>query len=375
MVTFAGCGKDDNGGDDPAAKPSLEVSPATIPAELTAGNYSIAVTSNIDWTVASSVAWCTPSPVSGNGNGTITVGVTENDSEEERVATITVTAGALTKPVTLTQKGYLPELRLLPTTVEAGYNGGRYDISVTTREADWTAEVTTSSATWCEVSPTWSAGEGTGTATVDVVAPNPESEPRVATITFTAGTRTQAVTVTQEALPTPPVNTASTQTWTFGESPLVWSDAINIAECESGINNTSAISWSDPQCGIQQVNGKTWYFYNWAYLDANREEFCPDPWRLPNLNDITALASSAVSATDLHDVWGASAAVWWWGEGINLTLENQTDSHYHTGIADTYEENPAMWVLHLVPAWNPSITPDGHPWTLDGAYAARCVRD
>jgi hypothetical protein len=96
---------------------------------------------------------------------------------------------------------------------------------------------------------------------------------------------------------TPPL-AASTQTWTFGEQ--TWSDAIHCPECNKG---TFEDSNTDPQCRSYTKDGKTWYYYNWAYVDANKATMCPDPWRVPTKEDFETLVSNTTAST-LVSEWG-----------------------------------------------------------------------
>jgi uncharacterized protein (TIGR02145 family) len=96
-LLFAGCAED-----DPA--PELSVDPITIAATDGAGNYPVAVTSNVEWSATSAADWLTLTPAAGTGNGTIIVNVAKNTVTEERTATFTVTAGALSQTITVTQE-------------------------------------------------------------------------------------------------------------------------------------------------------------------------------------------------------------------------------------------------------------------------------
>jgi hypothetical protein len=96
---------------------------------------------------------------------------------------------------------------------------------------------------------------------------------------------------------TPP-HAASTRTWTFGEQ--TWSDAIHCPECDKG---TFEESNDDPQCRSYTYEGKTFYYYNWAYVNANKERICPSPWRVPEVEDFDLLDSNTTYST-LINAWG-----------------------------------------------------------------------
>jgi hypothetical protein len=82
--------------------PELSVQ-ETLAATAEDASYSLAVTSNTDWTATDNAAWLTLSPASGNGNGTITVNVEANTATAPRTATITVVADTLSRTVIVTQ--------------------------------------------------------------------------------------------------------------------------------------------------------------------------------------------------------------------------------------------------------------------------------
>jgi hypothetical protein len=257
---------------------TLSVMPGSISGSAAAGAYAIAVASNSTWTSevsAGATSWCTLSSHSYTGNQAVLVSVAEQATSEQRAATITFTSGTLTQAVSVTQEGATFDTDV--NTLEAGYETGNYTVNVTSNRT-WTAAVS-SGATWCTVSP---AGAGNGAVTVSVPR-NPAMASRGATITITAGTLSEEVAVTQEGHP---LLAAGTNTWTFGSSALIWSDAIQIPEC-SQYSRTSGEN--------------TWYYYDWAYVDANKSHLCPHPWRVPTKYEMDAIDADAATLTS---AWG-----------------------------------------------------------------------
>jgi hypothetical protein len=176
----------------PGIVPAIGFDLAAIFAAATAGNYSLAVTSNVAWTAQSNAAWLTVSPTTGTGSRTITVAVTENTTAEPREATITVTAGDIVEVVPVIQEAAASVLAIGG---EAGVRNiperaAAYSLTVTSNAA-WTAE---SSAAWLTVNP--ATGQGNGAISVSVTE-NAAPETREATITVTAGNAVKTVTVTQ----------------------------------------------------------------------------------------------------------------------------------------------------------------------------------
>jgi hypothetical protein len=95
------------------------------------------------------------------------------------------------------------------------------------------------------------------------------------------------------------LSASSTQTWTFGESPLIWSDAIEIPDCnKSDFGN----SYTEPRCR-SYTSGKLRYYYNWAYVKAHAATLCPSPWKVPEQSDFNALVD-ATNYSTLFSEWG-----------------------------------------------------------------------
>jgi hypothetical protein len=194
-------------------------------------------------------------------------------------------------------------LSVTPADIPAAYTAGTYTIAVTSNVA-WRAAVN-SGATWCTVSP--ATGTGNGSVTVSV-KDNAATITRSATVTLAASTTlTRTVGVTQTAVTftisevdNAPPYAASNKAWMFGNSQLIWSDAIHCPECNK---ETFEDSYTDPQCRSYTEDGKTYYYYNWAYVDANKTTMCPDPWRVPARDDFSAIISNTNSPT-LLSVWG-----------------------------------------------------------------------
>jgi hypothetical protein len=106
-----------------------------------------------------------------------------------------------------------------------------------------------------------------------------------------------AIAVSGYAQDTPPY-AASTHTWVFGEQ--TWSDVIHMPRCNK---EDFTNSYTSLQCRSYTEGGNTWYYYNWAYVDANKDALCPSPWRVPSRSDMDALMS-ATNYSTLIGVWG-----------------------------------------------------------------------
>ncbi len=68
-------------------------------------NKSVAINSNVDWTVATEAAWLDIDPLSGSEDGTLTVTVEENQSRASRNGTVTVSGDELEEVIAVSQEG------------------------------------------------------------------------------------------------------------------------------------------------------------------------------------------------------------------------------------------------------------------------------
>jgi uncharacterized protein (TIGR02145 family) len=144
---------------------------------------------------------------------------------------------------------------------------------------------------------------------------------------------------------TPPL-AASTQTWTFGDQ--IWSDAIQCPECNK---ETFEESYTEPQCRsyADPESGKTFYYYNWPYVDANKNTLCSGAWRVPTEDDFNALietlgGNTPTAAATLISAWGygggadgssmyyvSTYAYYWSSTESSGNTSNAYNLYYHSG--------------------------------------------
>jgi mannan endo-1,4-beta-mannosidase len=84
---------------------NLTVTPTTLSFAAGAGNASVAVNSNVSWSVTDNANWLTVSPAAGSGNGNFTASATANTGTASRSAVITVSGGSLSRTIQVTQSG------------------------------------------------------------------------------------------------------------------------------------------------------------------------------------------------------------------------------------------------------------------------------
>ncbi|MDR3351122.1 MAG: hypothetical protein LBN98_05735 [Prevotellaceae bacterium] len=97
---------------------------------------------------------------------------------------------------------------------------------------------------------------------------------------------------------TAPAHAASAKTWKFGDQ--TWSDVIQIPDCNK---SSFTKSNTEPQCRSYTEGGRTYYYYNWAYVHAHAANLCPSPWRVPSKTDFEDLKWAA-TGNDLAAAWG-----------------------------------------------------------------------
>jgi hypothetical protein len=213
------------------------------------------------------------------------------------------------------EKTPLVTLALSDETIPATAEADGYEIGVSS-SIGWTASVNAEAAAWCTLSAT-SGDDGPATVTVSMTEYLGTAS-RAATVTFQAGAKKKEVAVTQAAYATPGY-AATTQVWTFGTSPLVWSDYI-----ATGVGGTQvvpalsgdALSDTDPQYTARVVGAETYYYYNWEYMNTNKATICPSPWRVPAATDFEALMTAAGSHNTLNAAWTGQGwrDAWAWSD-------------------------------------------------------------
>jgi hypothetical protein len=161
-----------------------------------------------------------------------------------------------------------------------------------------------------------------------------------------------------ESAKTPPL-AATTQTWTFGDQ--TWSDAIHCPECNK---ETFEESYTAPQCRSYTESGKTFYYYNWAYVDANKNKMCPSPWRVPTKEDFEILANNTTTSA-LTDAWGYGGFVY--DDGSVYAVSRQF--HYWSSTDDSRYYTHAYFFCIDVSG---SISPSND--YKDSGKQVRCVK-
>ncbi|MDR3350328.1 MAG: hypothetical protein LBN98_01605, partial [Prevotellaceae bacterium] len=158
----------------------------------------------------------------------------------------------------------------------------------------------------------------------------------------------------------PPSAAASTQTWTFGASTLVWSDAIQMPDCNKGdfYGGNDEVPWSDGRSYTE--DGYTWYYYSWAYVDNHKSTMCPSPWRVPAKADFEELLDNA-GADALTAAWGLPG----YASGSNMADVGLMAFYWSSTVRDAY------YAYHM--RFDPSDAVTGYSRKYFGLQV-RCVQ-
>ncbi len=91
--------------------------------------------------------------------------------------------------------------------------------------------------------------------------------------------------------PTPPDFARTPNMWVVevaGGVKQIWSDDINVPECNKTTFNGGNIMGFLPDC--RNVNNAEYsYVYSWVYVEQNAATLCPAPWSVPTQDDFAAL--------------------------------------------------------------------------------------
>lgn len=344
----------------------LAARPTTLPGIDAAGTTtSVTVTANVAWEATTTAGWIILTDATGSGNGSFTVTVSANTAPDavERQANITLHTDANVTDVTITVAQLVPAppaLSVSPSAIPAANTAGAYSIEVTSNTA-WTATVTSANSEWCTL--TDASGDGNGTVTVNVTA-NPQ-EARAATVTVIAGNLTEEVAVNQEKASPPPPLAASSDTWQYGN--LIWSDRINVAgdDCNKAFARSESAA-----CGTYSDAGVTRYYYNWHYVNDNKEStLCPSPWRVPTSSDFDAIIN-ATTGPDLVATWGYGGRYNEWAELSWYTGANPQGLLLWSATPDP-ENGTKAKDFNVIPDW--STWNVGSDSKMEGRQV-RCVK-
>ena len=230
----------------------MNVSPPSLSLASDAASFTISVSTNVDYQVASNVDWITAT-VSGTTNAssvTFDVKANEGATAREGIITFTSSDGSMVRTVTVTQAGKeIPQLDISPAMFTLTSEEASIEVAV---EANVKYTVS-SSAVWL-VSPVSGLTES-NSLTFDVAA-NEETSVREATLTFTSedGSITRTVTVTQAGKEAVSLSVSPTS---FNLSNEATSVNVSIEANTKYTVSSSAVWLVSPVSGLTESNSLT----------------------------------------------------------------------------------------------------------------------
>ena len=230
----------------------MNVSPPSLSLASDAASFTVSVSTNVDYQVASNVDWITAT-VSGTTNAssvTFDVKANEGATAREGIITFTSSDGSMVRTVTVTQAGKeIPQLDISPAMFTLTSEEASIEVAV---EANVKYTVS-SSAVWL-VSPVSGLTESNSLA-FDVAA-NEETSVREATLTFTSedGSITRTVTVTQAGKEAVSLSVSPTS---FNLSNEATSVNVSIEANTKYTVSSSAVWLVSPVSGLTESNSLT----------------------------------------------------------------------------------------------------------------------
>jgi uncharacterized protein YjdB len=250
------------------AAPTLTVSTTALEFSKSGGPKTINVTSNVNWTVSSSVSWLSFSPSSGSINNSLSIPTitsmaitaAENTTGGLRTATVTVSGGGLTRTISVEQHSntstFTVGLEVSKTALDFAAAGGSDVVNVTYVNTSWTAVC---SASWLTVSPT--SGSNNNLLSIPTVTPMTVTaaantgNARTATITISgSGITSKTVSVTQAAAVNTPVPVSGVTLNTSTQSLAVGQTFLLTATVSPANATNKAVTWSSNNTSIAEVN-------------------------------------------------------------------------------------------------------------------------
>jgi uncharacterized protein (TIGR02145 family) len=147
-----------------------------------------------------------------------------------------------------------------------------------------------------------------------------------------------SVATTIVAMTVPP--DAGCRIWSVGTQ--FWSEHVRISDCDKTSFTNSNTS---PYCRSYEYNDTVYYYYNWSYVNANKNSMCPTPWRVPSVSDFTNLITF-LSPSPTINVYYPDTSTW---GGVTVGYANGSSMlHLYYGYywAST-ESGELAWGLQM----------------------------
>jgi uncharacterized protein (TIGR02145 family) len=156
-------------------------------------------------------------------------------------------------------------------------------------------------------------------------------------------------------------------TKTYTTCGQIWSEPVKIAACDqtSFTNNTTT-----PYCRSYTYNSIKYFYYNWAYVNANKDTMCPTPWHVPANDEfeylLNCLGPSETSGKYYpeYSTWGGALA----GYAYNALM-------YQVDAAGRYWSSTPLGeqIAHSLRIESNNAIRDDDTYKRSG-FQVRCVR-
>ena len=176
-----------------AADQTLNLSEASVNAPASGGEYSMEVSSTLDWTADTAEDWISVTPASGAfGQSSVVIKVQENAIAKARTGAVHFRAGKREIDIPVNQKAAEAWVKLSVSDMTVSPDAGEFSFKLTSN-ADWAAA---GDSQWFSFGPASGFGDADITGKFEL---NPVTIARSGVITFTAGSATVSFTLSQEA--------------------------------------------------------------------------------------------------------------------------------------------------------------------------------
>ncbi|MDR3350574.1 MAG: hypothetical protein LBN98_02855 [Prevotellaceae bacterium] len=164
-------------------------------------------------------------------------------------------------------------------------------------------------------------------------------------------------------LPMPPG--AGTKTYTCGAQ--TWSEPVKVAACDK---TSFTSSNSAPDCRSNTYNSIKDFYYNWAYVNANKNTMCPDPWHVPSNSEFSTLLG-CLGTSSANGKYYPESSTW----GGALAGYANGSSMYYLGSYGYYWSSTESGTSNAYCMYFSTSTANTDYATKYGGFQVRCVRD
>ena len=173
---------------------SLELSMSTMNFTNVAGSQDVTITSNTHWAITGLASWMSLNKTEGDNNGSVRITVEANTAKSEREVVLTFTgSGGISKQLIVKQQGDIStDFRVSAQELSANAPAGTVQFNII-GDAQWTIS---SDKNWATPNTTY--GEGNATVIVSLTD-NTDEKTREAVITISSNTKSETVTIRQDA--------------------------------------------------------------------------------------------------------------------------------------------------------------------------------